>query len=41
VSPIRAWLQVERWLVQQRARLLAGDHDHVIFTLPDDLRGRW
>jgi Putative transposase/Transposase zinc-binding domain len=35
------WLQVERWLVRQKARLLACDHYHVIFTLPDELRGVW
>jgi len=34
-----AWLQVERWLVRQKARLLACDHYHVIFTQPDELRG--
>jgi hypothetical protein len=32
------WLQVERWRVRQRPRLLACDHDHVIFTVPDELR---
>jgi hypothetical protein len=32
---------VERWLVRQKARLLACDHSHVIFTLPDDRRGIW
>jgi len=33
------WLQVERWRVRQRPRLLACDHDHVTFTVPDELRG--
>jgi hypothetical protein len=32
--PQCAYLQTERWLARQRARLLACDHDHVIFTLP-------
>jgi hypothetical protein len=41
LCPQCAWLQVERWLVRQKARLLACDHYHVIFTLPDDLRGIW
>jgi hypothetical protein len=41
LCPQCAWLQVERWLVRQKARLLACDHDHVIFTLPDELRGLW
>jgi hypothetical protein len=41
LCPQCAWLQVERWLDQQKARLLACDHYHVIFTLPDELRGRW
>ena len=35
------WLQIERWLATQKARLLACDHDHAIFTLPDELRGLW
>jgi hypothetical protein len=41
LCPQCAWLQVERWLVTQKARLLACDHYHVIFTLPDELRGCW
>jgi hypothetical protein len=39
--PQCAYLQTERWLVLQRARLLACDHDHVIFTLPHDLNPLW
>jgi hypothetical protein len=39
LCPPCAWLQVERWLTLQKARLLACDHDHVIFTLPAELRG--
>jgi Putative transposase/Transposase zinc-binding domain len=41
LCPQCAWLQVERWLVQQKARLLACEHYHVIFTWPDELRGLW
>jgi hypothetical protein len=41
LCPPCAWLQAERWLVTQKARLLAGDHYHVILTLPDELRGFW
>jgi Putative transposase/Transposase zinc-binding domain len=41
LCPPCAWLQVERWLVKQKARLLACAHYHVIFTLPDELRGLW
>jgi hypothetical protein len=41
LCPPCAWLQVERWLTRQKARLLACDHYHVIFTLPDELRGLW
>jgi Transposase zinc-binding domain/Putative transposase len=41
LCPQCAWLQVERWLGSQKARLLACDHYHVIFTLPDELRGLW
>src|SRR6266516_4623107 len=36
-----AYLQTERWLALQRARLLACDHYHVIFTLPHDLNPLW
>jgi hypothetical protein len=39
--PQCAYLQTERWLALQRARLLVCDHDHVIFTLPHDLNPRW
>jgi Putative transposase/Transposase zinc-binding domain len=41
MCPQCAWLQVERWLMIQKARLLTCDHYHVIFTLPDELRGVW
>ena len=41
LCPQCAWVQIERWLAQQRARLLACDHYHVIFTMPDELRGLW
>jgi hypothetical protein len=37
--PPWAWLQVERGLVKQKARRLACEHDHVIFTWPDERRG--
>jgi hypothetical protein len=39
--PQCAYLQTERWLARQRARLLACDHYHVIFTLPHDLTPLW
>jgi len=39
--PPCAWLQIERWLLQQTARLLACEHDHVRLTTPDELRGLW
>jgi Putative transposase/Transposase zinc-binding domain len=41
LCPQCAWLQIERWLARQKARLLACDHYHVIFTMPDELRGLW
>ena len=41
MCPPCAWLPIERWLVQQKARLLACEHYHVIFTLPDELRELW
>jgi hypothetical protein len=39
--PPGAWLQVARWLGRQQVRLRACDHDPVIFTMPDELRGLW
>jgi Putative transposase/Transposase zinc-binding domain len=39
--PQCAYLQTERWLARPRARLLACDHYHVIFTLPHDLNPLW
>jgi Putative transposase/Transposase zinc-binding domain len=39
--PQCAYLQTERWLALQRARLLACDHYHGIFTLPPELNPLW
>ena len=39
--PQCAFIQVERWLERQRARLLGCDHYHVIFTMPHDLNVLW
>jgi hypothetical protein len=39
--PQCAYLQTERRLALQRARLLACDHYHVIFTLPHELNPLW
>ena len=39
--PPCAYLQTERWLALQQARLLACDHSHVIFPLPHDLNALW
>jgi len=39
--PQCAYLQTERWLALQRARLLACDHSHGIFTLPHKLNPLW
>jgi hypothetical protein len=39
--PQCAYLQTERWLALHRARLLACDHYHVIFTLPHELNALW
>jgi hypothetical protein len=41
ICPQCAWLQSERWLVHQKARLLACDHYHVIFTIPSELQDLW
>jgi hypothetical protein len=37
LGPPCAWVQIERWLAKQRARLLSCDHYHVIFTIPHEL----
>ena len=37
MCPPWAWGQVERWLTQQKARLLACEHSQVIFTIPHAL----
>jgi hypothetical protein len=39
--PQCAYLQTERWLALQQARLLACDHYHVIFPLPHALNPLW
>jgi hypothetical protein len=39
--PQCAYLQTARWLALQRARLLACDHYHVLFTLPHELNPLW
>jgi putative transposase/transposase-like zinc-binding protein len=41
LCPPCAWLQVERWLMTQKARLLACEPYHVIFTLPSELHALW
>jgi hypothetical protein len=41
LCPPCAWVQVERWLAKQKARLLACDHYHVIFTMPHELNELW
>ena len=41
LCPLCAWLQVERWLTRQKARLLACEHDHAIFTMPHELNDLW
>ena len=41
LCPPWAWVQTERWLAKQKARLLACEHDHVIFTMPHELHALW
>jgi hypothetical protein len=41
MCPPCAWVQVARWLGKQKARLLACDHYHVIFTMPHELNDLW
>src|SRR5574341_1842637 len=35
--PQCAYIQTERWLAKQKARLLECDHSHLIFTIPSEL----
>jgi hypothetical protein len=39
--PQCAQLQITQWLARQKARLLACDHYHVIFTIPSELNALW
>jgi hypothetical protein len=39
--PQCTYIQSERWLAKQRARLLACEHYHVIFTVPHELNPLW
>ena len=39
--PQCAQLQIAQWLEKQKARLLACDHYHVIFTIPGELNPLW
>ncbi len=41
MCPPCAWLQVTRWLERQKARLLACEHYHAIFTMPHELNDLW
>jgi len=41
MCPQCAWGQIERWLAQQKVRLLACEHYHVIFTIPHELHALW
>ena len=41
MCPPCAWVQVERWLAKQKARLLACEQYHVIFTIPHELNELW
>jgi Putative transposase/Transposase zinc-binding domain len=41
LCPQCAWVQTERWLAKQKARLLGCEHDHVIFTIPHELNDLW
>ena len=39
--PKCAFLRIEKWLLGWKSRLLATDHYHVIFTIPEELNGLW
>jgi hypothetical protein len=41
ICPQCAYLQVQKWLSKQKARILRCDHFHVIFTIPEEMRFLW
>jgi len=41
MCPQCAFIQVERWLEKQKARLLGCHHFHVVFTISDELYDLW
>lgn len=41
LCPQCAFIQIERWLTKQKARLLRCDHYHLIFTIPEELHPLW
>ena len=41
LCPQCAYIQVERWLLKQKARLIGTDHYHLIFTIPHQLNDLW
>ena len=41
MCPQCTFLQIQQWLAKQKMRILRGDHFHVIFTIPEQLRFLW
>ena len=41
MCPQGAWVQIDRWLAKPKGRLLAGEPDHVICTMPHELKALW
>ncbi len=41
MCPLCAFTQVQRWLLQQKSRLLNTPHFHVVFTISDELHDLW
>ena len=41
VCPLCAYIQVQKWLFKQKARLLACNHYHLIFTMAHELNDLW
>lgn len=41
ICPLCAFIQVQKWLSRQKARILACDHFHVIFTIAHELNCLW
>ena len=41
MCPLCAYIKVQQWLDKQKARILACDHYHVVFTIPHESNSLW